>query len=369
MRAGYSIFYNESIYSQLITELANQAPWADSQLLLAGPSQILTLQNGFSSSAPNTATNTYAVNPNYKLGYAQIWNLSFETNLMTNTALSVTYTGTKGTNLDMLYALNRPAPGTTVTPFTGAGDFIYDTSGANSIYNALQVRIQHRQSRGLGYNLIYTYGKSIDDASSIGGGTPIVVQNPLNLAAERGLSSFDIRHQIRANYYYELPFGDRHRFAQKGASAAALGNWRLSGNIAARTGMPFTVMAPPSGTSDTGSGGVFAFRADQICNPNLPASQRNPLDFFNTACFIAPPTGQYGDAGRNAIEGPGAFTWNAQIAKWFPFGKDNNRRVDIRWEITNLTNTPNFTGLSTTVGSLTSMAAWSAPGGCAPWTS
>jgi hypothetical protein len=302
---------------------------------------------------PNTATNTYAVNPNYKLGYAQLWNLSFETNIATNTALSVIYTGTKGTNLDMLYALNRPAPGTTLMPVTGAGDFIYDTSGANSIYNALQVRLQHRQSKGLGYNLIYTYGKSIDDASSIGGGSTIVVQNPLDLAAERGLSSFDIRHQIRSNYYYELPFGDRHRFAQKGASAAAFGNWRLSGNIAWQTGMPFTAMAPPSGTSDTGGGGIFAFRADQICNPNVSPSQRNPLDFFNTACFVTPPTGQYGDAGRNTIEGPGMFTWNAQVAKWFPFGKDNNRRVDIRWEIVNITNTPHFTGLSTTVGSLT----------------
>jgi hypothetical protein len=85
----------------------------------------------------------------------------------------------------------------------------------------------------------------------------------------------------------------------------------------------------------------------------LPASERTPLHFFNTACFVAPPAGQYGDAARNTIIGPGSFTWNLQMAKWFPFGKDNNHRVDVRWEITNLTNTPNLSGLSTVVGSST----------------
>ena len=253
----------------------------------------------------------------------------------------------------MLSALNRPAPGTTVPPITNAGNFIYDTSGGNSIYNALQVRFQRRMSHGIMFNAIYTYGKSVDDASSIGGGSPIVVQNPADLKAEYGLSSFDVRHQLRANYYYELPFGDRHRFAQKGASAALLGNWRLSGNITARTGTPFTAVAAPSGTGDTGGGGIFALRADQVCDPNLPAGQRTPLNFFNTACFVAPPPGQFGNAARNTIEGPGMFSWNFQISKWVPFGKDRNHRLDIRWEITNLTNTPNLVGLSTVVGSST----------------
>ncbi len=85
----------------------------------------------------------------------------------------------------------------------------------------------------------------------------------------------------------------------------------------------------------------------------MPAGERTPLDFFNTACFVVPPAGQYGDAARNTIIGPGSFVWNLQMAKWFPFGNDNNHRVDVRWEMTNLTNTPNFNGLSTLVGSST----------------
>jgi hypothetical protein len=179
------------------------------------------------------------------------------------------------------------------------------------------------------------------------------VQNDANLRAEYGLSSFDIRHQVRANYVYEIPLGDHHRFAQKGFSAAAIGNWRLSGNIAWHTGTPFTALVSGTSATNTGSGGVFSTRADQICNPNLPAGERSPLHFFNTSCFVVPAAGQFGDAARNTIGGPGMFGWNFQISKQFSFGRDQNRRLDVRWEITNLTNTPNLSGLSTLVNSTT----------------
>ena len=366
VRAGFGMFYNESIYSQLLSELANQPPWSTSQLRTSSlvsianvttPTDVLTLQNGFPQTvtARNTIQNTYAVNPNYKTGYAQIWNLSVETNIASNTALVLTYTGTKGSNLDLLYAPNRTIPGSlsATSPIGNAGNFIYDTSGANSIYNSLQVRLQKRLSHGIMINGTYTFAKSIDDASSIGGGTPIVVQDSNNLAAEYGLSSFDIRHQARINYLYELPLGQGHRFAQKGVTSAFFGNWRFSGNIGVQTGTPYTAEVMGTSAANTGSGGVFATRADEVCDPNLPASERAPLHFFNTSCFVVPPAGELGNAARNTIIGPGMFTWNAQIAKTFLLGKDQQHRLDFRWEITNLTNTPNLTGLSTLVNSLT----------------
>ena len=357
VRTGYSMFYNESIYTQLLSELANQPPWSTSELRIASAADVLTLENGFPATVAgrNTVQNTYAVNPNYQVGYAQIWNLSVETNVANNTALVATYTGTKGTHLDLLYAPNRAAPASlsTTGPVANAGDFIYDTSGANSIYNSLQVRVQKRLSHGIMINGTYTFAKSIDDASSIGGGTPIVVQDANNLGAEYGLSSFDIRHQARINYLYEVPLGEGHRFAQKGLPAALFGNWRFSGNIGAQTGTPYTAEVMGTSAANVGGGGIFATRADQICNPSLPVGDRAPLDFFNTACFVVPPAGQLGNAGRNTITGPGMFIWNAQFAKTIPFGKDRQHRLDLRWEITNVTNTPDLTGLSTLVNSTT----------------
>ena len=75
VRGGYGMFYNPSIYNQLQSELANQPPWAISQLRQTSSNQFLTLQNGFPGSPGNVLSNTYAVNPNYRVGYAQIWNL------------------------------------------------------------------------------------------------------------------------------------------------------------------------------------------------------------------------------------------------------------------------------------------------------
>jgi hypothetical protein len=355
VRAGYGLFYNESIYSQLLSELANQPPWSNSQLRITSATDVLTLQNGFPATvaAQNRAQNTYAVNPNYQVGYAQIWNASVETTVASNTAFVVTYTGTKGADLDMLFAPNRPAVGSLnpAGPVANAGNFIYDTSGANSIYNSLQLRLQKRMAHGIMINGTYTFAKSIDDASSIGGGTPIVVQDANNLQQEYGLSSFDIRHQARINYLYELPLGEGHRFGQKGLFGAVFGNWRFSGNIGVQTGTPFTAEVMGTSAGNTGSAGVFATRADQICDPNA-GGLGAPLAFFNTSCFVV-PAGQLGNGGRNTIEGPGMFVWNAQFAKTFLLGKDREHRFDLRWEITNLTNTPNFTGLSTLVNSTT----------------
>jgi hypothetical protein len=149
-----------------------------------------------------------------------------------------------------------------------------------------------------------------------------------------------------------LPFGQGHRFAQKRLTGAFFGNWRFSGNFGAQTGTPYTAEVVGTSAANVGSGGVFATRADQICNPSAGALGA-PLDFFNTACFVVPPAGQLGNAARNTIIGPGMFIWNAQIAKTFLLGKDQQHRVDFRWEITNLTNTPNLTGLSTLVNSTT----------------
>jgi hypothetical protein len=133
--------------------------------------------------------------------------------------LDLTYTGTKGTDLDLLRAPNRAPPGSPLDTdddrrFANAGGFTFDQSAANSIYNALQVRVMHRFTAGLMLQAVYTYSKSLDDASSLGGVGAVVVQDDNDFSAERGLSSFDMRHQFRGYSVYELPFGERKTFCQ-----------------------------------------------------------------------------------------------------------------------------------------------------------
>jgi hypothetical protein len=351
VRAGYGIFYNGSIYGQLDSAMANQPPFAEAQTRQTSSATPLTFSNAFPPANSSQVSNTVAVNPNYRVGYAQIWNLSIERQLPSNTTLELTYTGTKGTDLDMLFGFSRTAG--TVQNALG---FTYDTFGASSNYNGLQVRLQRRFTKGLMVNGTYTFSKSLDDASSIGGGGQVVVQDDNNLGAERGLSSFDVRHQFRVNYMYELPFGDRKRWATKGWERSALGNWRFSGSFTAHTGTPYTARVAIGACSIIP--GVYSERATQVGDPNLPASERTTAKWFNTAAFTVPvgPTGApvcIGDAARNTITGPGLFTWNASLAKTIPFGRDGLRRLDFRLDTNNLLNHVNYSGISTFVNSVT----------------
>jgi trimeric autotransporter adhesin len=356
IRGGYSIFYNVAIYNSLAQKyLSYEPPFATSENLITSGTQVLTLEDGF----PSTSTiisNRGGVNPFYKDGYAQIWTLGTETSFSQNWILDLTYTGTKGTDLDLLRAPNRAPLGTSPLDtqdslqIPNANSFYYDQSGANSIYNALQVRLVHRFTRGVSFQAFYTFAKSLDNASSIGGSSGIVVQQDGNFAAERGLSSFDVRHQLRFLNLYELPFGEHHRLATHGWAEHVLSNWRLQNIITWQTGTPVTAYL--GGTaSDNGTGASFSLRPDQIANPDLGICGGSPLAFFNTAAFATPAAGVYGDERRGAIEGPCKFNWNASLAKSFRFGPRERHHLDIRWEVQNLTNTPAFSGVSATLGS------------------
>ena len=356
VRAGYSIFYNDSICTQLANYLSNQPPWAEADTRTTSAAQTLTLQDGFPGQGKSTLTNTAAVDPNYKIGYAQIWDLGTETQLPGYWVLGFTYIGTKGTDLDLLLAPNRPPVGTPLTgsgPIPGAGNFTYDESGANSIYNALQVRVLHRFTHGLMFQALYTFGKSIDDASSIGGGAPTIVQNDDDIRADRGLSSFDIRHQLRMTSVYELPFGERKRWFHHGFAEHMLGNLRLMSLLTFQTGTPYTGQILSAAAGNSGTGTNFSTRADQIGNPSYGFCGGSTAAFFNTAAFALPPGGEFGDAARNTISGPCTVSLNVSLARSWRFGPENHHRVDARWEVNNLTNTPSFSGLSTIVGSST----------------
>jgi hypothetical protein len=355
VRGGYSIFYNEAIYNTLAQQyLEYEPPFATSQNLITSPTQVLTLQNGFPAS--NIISNKGGIDPFYKDGYAQIWTLGTETSFSQNWILDLTYTGTKGTDLDLLRAPNRAPLGTsplnTQNSFQipDANSFYFDQSGANSIYNALQVRLVHRFTHGVSLQGFYTFAKSLDNASTIGGSTPIVVQQDGNFAAERGLSSFDVRHQVRVASLYELPFGEHHRYGNSGAARHILSNWRLQNIVTWQTGTPVTSYLGGL-ASDNGTGASFSLRADQVGNPNLGICGGSTLAFFNTAAFATPAPTVYGNEHRGAIEGPCKFNWNASLAKSFRFGPQERHHLDIRWEVQNLSNSPSFSGLSTSLGS------------------
>jgi hypothetical protein len=349
VRAGYSIFYNLSIYTQLARSMLNQPPFATAQTLQTSPAQQLTLINGFPPAPPSTATNTLAIDPFYRPGYAEIWNVSLEQQLTPSMFTELTYTGTKGNHLDMQLAPNNLPPGTVST--TLLRGYTFDTDGASSIFHGLQFRLQRRMTRGLMLQGLYTYSKSIDNASSIGGGGAVVIQDFHHPEFDRGLSSFDMRHQFSGQGTYELPFGERKRWARGGWKEGMFGNWNVNSSVTFHTGFPFTARVQGFAADNSGAGNSFSVRANQVGNPNTGAGQ--PLNFFNTAAFVVPAAGQFGDAARGTIAGPSSIVVNFGTTKQIRIGKDNQKRVDFSWNVNNLFNTVNLTGLSTIVNSTT----------------
>jgi hypothetical protein len=352
LRAGFSMFYVESYLNTLSSEMANQPPWATANTLTqqTAASPPLSFQTNLSSAQPGTVTNTIAVNPNYQVPYAMIWNAGIEYNLARSAFLELMYTGTRGVHLDELLGFSSATNGT-----KNAAGFTYDTSGAFSNFNALQASLRKRMSHGIMFMARYTYSKSLDDASTIGGGGQTVIQNNADPRGDYGLSSFNMTHQFLGMFVYQLPFGERQRFATKGWEKAVFGAWRLNSSFTANSGTPYTVRVFSKSTTCQNVPGTNSERADQ----NGSAALANPTlsEWFNKSVFSNPaldatPT-CFGNAPRNSVIGPGAFTINSGLSKTILFGRDGLRRLDFSWNTTNLLNHPNYTGLSTVLGSRT----------------
>ncbi|HEV2175740.1 MAG TPA: TonB-dependent receptor [Terriglobia bacterium] len=364
LRAGYGIFYDSSIYQRLVPNLANQPPFAQASTLLTTPAQVLTLQDGFPQIASGVARNTYAVDPNFRTPYGQTWNFSLEDEIAPNWVLSVGYVGTRGSHLDLLLGPNPAAStGTAGSAGSGALQYTYETSGAASLYNGLQVSLRRNFHNGLSLWSQYTFSKSIDNASSVGGAGSVVAQDFQDLEAERGLSVFDVRHRLLVNYNYELPFGGRKRYlSHGGALGRVLGDWQISGVTTIQSGTPYTARLLGNLSNNGGTGAYFSERGQATGQAVLPAGfNPTPLQFFNMAAFTLPPPGQLGNAGRNTIPGPHTTNFNMSLDREIVLSPEKGVRGDFRIEAANVFNTPNFTGLATVVnatdfGRVTSVA-------------
>ncbi len=352
VRTGYGINYNLAQYANIIQNFAFQPPFATTATNVASAATPLSLANGFPAVPPGLITNNYAIDPNYRLGYVQIWNLDIQRTLPHGFLLNVDYNGSKGTRLDTERAINTIA---------GLQPFIYESSAGNSVFHAGSVRFRKRQSHGISYGFVYTFSKSIDDASSIGGGGVVVAQDPFDIAADRGLSSFDQRHKFTGNWIAELPFGENHRYLQRGALSHIFNAWSLSGDFTVASGLWYTPRVLGN-TFDIERGVSGSLRADVTGAP-ITLSSPSAAEWFNTAAFCSPSTSagttntcvnpngtSFGDAGRNIIEGPGQFVMDMSLSKTITVKE--SRALELRIQAANIFNFIDYTSINTVVNSL-----------------
>src|SRR5260370_3941297 len=236
-----------------------------------------TPPNGCPAVSPTTISSNVGVSPNYGMGYVQVWNLDVQQGLLGGVVMNVGYNGAKGTRLDTERAL----------VVSGGQPFIYESSEGNSILYAATVRVRKRMAKGLGLSGQYVFSKSIDDASSIGGGGRVVAQDPFDISVDRGLSSFDQRHKFTGNWIYDLPLGDTRRFVSKGTWSPFLCGWQWSGDFTVGSRLYFTPRVLGGGL-DIGRGVTRSPRANLVPGQSVFASNPTALRWFNTAAFGTP---------------------------------------------------------------------------------
>jgi hypothetical protein len=348
-RGGYSIFFSGANYAGFASRLAAQPPFATSASLTTSPDDPLTIEHGFPGAPPQTITNNFAIDKDYKPAYAQTWTVAIQQTLPHNLLVELEYVGTKGTGLDITIQPDRASPGSPLTaqqrlPIANATGFSYELSQGNSIFHAGQIRITRRFARGMSANALYTFSKSLDNASSFGGGGGVIAQYPDNLALERGLSTFDQRHKLQVQYMLSSPVGIHGLWRNGGWKTKTLTGWTLSGNLSAQSGTPLTARVQGN-LSNTGGTAAFGTGRAQATGAGI---EDGAYPYFNLLAFTLPQSGQYGDAARNTIPGLFRFSLNAALQRAWRIG-DTRRQFQVRLSATNAMNHVSITNIGTTV--------------------
>jgi hypothetical protein len=251
----------------------------------------------------------------------------------------IEYVGNKGTHIQSNNAFNIPEPGAggvqgrrPFPRFTGFGYIATDTS---SSYHALQAKFERRMSAGLWFLGSYTFSKSLWNVQtpSIGG----------RYAFETGPSEYHVPHTLSLAYGYELPIGNGKALLgnARGVANAIVGGWQLQGILIFRNGVPFTVTM----ARDVANTGVGGQRPNRIASGKLdnPTLER----WFDASAFVAAPNFTYGNSGLRILYPDIVRTIDFSMFKQFQISERS--RLQFRWEVFNLPNTPSFGGPNSTL--------------------
>ena len=316
--------------------------------------------------------------PGYSSGnrspYSEQYILSLQRQFGTNTLLTVGYVGSQTHHLLVLLPANPGNPalclslpgcgpfGEDTTYTAASGQVVHGTRApfgpnfaditwlatiGNSNFNAMEVSLRHTGRRGE-FLAGYTYGKSLDESSSIS-----EQLNPFNHRATYGLSAFDLKHNFVMSYHYELPFDVIFRVKNRFSSG-----WSLSGITRFSTGFPVTLHnnsdrsllgTQRNGVNNTWGVDLPDFRPGPL---NLNHDPRNRQPYFNTSLFSLQPLGQPGSAKPRFFYGPGMANFDMALQK--DVGLTESKTVAFRLEAFNVFNHAQFFGPTSVNGNISS---------------
>src|SRR5499427_6768079 len=322
----------------------------------------------------------FAVDSTLGSGYAQQWNASVQRELTTNTTLEVSYVGSHivhvgipDSNLNQLSASqlalgsqllqNVPNPyfgiiprssslgnptipfGQLLKPFPEYTTVsLYRNNVGTTFYQGLEIGLRQRLSHGLQYSVSYTRSKLMDDASSVfdasiltGPLANFTVADSFNRGLERDYSTGDMPHVFVSSIVWDIPVGSGRAKQWHGVLGAIASDWTTTALVTLQSGMPVAVTQTTNFNAFAGFG---TQRPNLVGDPTLPADQRTPSQWFNTGAFAIAPQFTLGTASRNPVRGPAYRDVDVALMRRIPVG--GGRNIELRGEIFNLFNTPNF---------------------------
>jgi trimeric autotransporter adhesin len=346
VRGSYGVYRNLGVYQPLALLLSQQPPVSTTFSVQNSPENPLTLAHPFQPPVAN-ASNTFAVDPGFRSGYAQAWQASVQRDLPGSLTAIVAYDGTKGAQLLQAFLPNTyPSAAMNPCPACPSG-FVYATSNGRSLRNAAQLTIRRRLHSGLTASVQYTLSKSTDDAATFSNraivSAPLAIaQDWLDLRAERGPSSFDQRHLLSAQFQYTTGVGVRGGTLADGKWGTLFKDWTVTSQFSMGSGLPFT---PVSFTAIAGTG-VVGIRPSLTGAPVDAVSEGS---YANPAAFTTPSPDSWGNAGRNSIRGPSQSALDASVSRVFRL----RGRLRLEWRVaaTNALNRVTFAAINTSITS------------------
>jgi hypothetical protein len=245
---------------------------------------------------------------------------------------------------------------------------------SNSTYNSLQVDVRRQVSQGLTFQGNYTFSKVLSDAAGDTQERYEAFLDLNNTKIERSVAPFDIRHAIKANWQYDLPIGKGQRFNVR-RLGGLVGGWSLTGILTWQSGSPFSIVSQ-RGTLNRESRSGFNTADTSLTGPQLAdivkfqmtgngpyvvapsaigqdgrgvAADGDPN--FNGQVFTNPGPGTIGTLQRRMFYGPWTFDLDAGIQKLTHITERHS--VELRMEVANVLNHPNFTVFDQNINSPT----------------
>ncbi len=392
IRGGFGLFYGpgqtedllQPIESDLINTVVNGGSF---------PIDVNAVRTNFINNATNRSFGPRAYSPDYRVPERVLqYNFSVQQELPGKFVATAAYVGSQGHNLFLRSIANRIIAVRTNPDPTAAGVIIrefdidnggtsvlrpfaevdYKTSGGRDSYNAMQVSLVRRSSKGLTMNSQYTFGRSY--GNSEGSNEADTASNNARAVGdfdfENSYNKFDIRHNFNVSVVYAIPTGKLD-----GIARTIFGNWEIGGIGNARSGLPVNVfITRPDIVYVDAAGNVFngagAGRTAVINTPgggSTRATRRPDLisgvdpylnqdrTLFNPAAFAIPKPGTFGNLPRNYLRGPKFRQVDFIVNRKFPFAETRN--IEFRAEVFNIFNLTNFAAPPSTLGPTLGTAA------------